>query len=80
MIHLIQVFEKHKTIEIPTGRAGGVSVLPNTMPWPMAVMMFKRFGPPPWTKNPLAKGRAAYLASRSEEEKQEDELMGYKDL
>ena len=80
IIHLIQVFEKHKAIEIPTGRAGGVSVLPNTMPWPMAVMMFKRFGKSPWTKNQLAKGRAAYLASRSEEEKQEDELMGYKDL
>ena len=80
IIHLIQLFEKHKVIEIPTERAGGVVTLPNTMPWPMAVMMFKRFGAPPWTKTKLAKGRAEYLAIRSEEEKQEDDLMEYKDL
>ena len=80
IIHLIQLFEKHKVIEIPTERAGGVVTLPNTMPWPMAVMMFERFGKPPWTKTKLAKGRAAYLATRSEEQNREDELLGYKDL
>lgn len=78
--YLLQQFEKHNVIEIPTGQAGGVVQLSNTMPWRMATMMFERYGKPPWTKAKLAKGRAAYLATRTDDEKQLDDLMEYKDL
>ena len=50
------------------------------MPSRMADIMFERFGVPPWSQAKLAKGRAAYLATRTDEEKQVDDLLEYKDL
>ena len=80
IIYLLELFEKHDIIEIPMEHMGGVAALPNTMPWRMAVMMFERFGMPPWSQAKLAKGRAAYLATCTDEEKLEDDLMEYEDL
>jgi hypothetical protein len=80
MIYLFEAFEKYGAIELPIEHSGGVVHLPSTMPWPMAVSMFMRFEVPPWTKKQLDEGRAAYLATRTDEQKQEDDLMEYKDL
>lgn len=80
IIYLLELFEKYNIIEIPTKHAGGVVCLPNTMPSRMADIMLERFGVPPWSQAKLAKGRAAYLATRTDEEKQVDDLLEYKDL
>jgi hypothetical protein len=80
IIYLLELFEKHNIIELPTKHAGGVVRVPNTMPSRMADIMLQRFGVPPWSQAKLAKGRAAYLATRTDEEKLEDDLMEYEDL
>ena len=77
---VLELFEKHNIIEIQTRHAGGVVRVPNTMPSRMADIMFERFGVPPWSQAKLAKGRAAYLATRTDEEKLVDDLLEYKDL
>lgn len=61
-------------------RPGGVLALPNTMPFTMAQLMAMRFGPPPWTKHQLTKGREQYLEARSESQAREDDAIGYPDL
>ena len=80
IMYLLELFEKHNIIEIQTRHAGGVVRVPNTMPSRMADIMFERFGVPPWSQAKLAKGRAAYLATRTDEEKLKDDLLEYKDL
>lgn len=80
IIYLLELFEKYNIIEIPTKHAGGVVCVPNTMPSRMVDIMLERFGVPPWSQAKLAKGRAAYLATRTDEEKQVDDLLEYKDL
>ena len=81
IIYLLDLFERHGAIDWPevTG-GGGVLLLPSTMPWNMAVMMVTRFGETPWTKHQLDIGRAAYLASRTDDERREDEIVEYPDL
>ncbi len=78
--YLLELFEEHGVLRVSEESVGGVITLPNTMPWPMAMLMAERFGVPPWTAQEIDGGRTEYLASRSEEQRIEDELIGYPDL
>jgi hypothetical protein len=80
MTYILELFEKHGAFELPDEKSGGLVTLPSTMPTQMAFLLLRRFGLPPWSKKQLEQGRAEYIATRSEEQKKEDDLMEYQDL
>lgn len=81
LMHVIDKFVRYGLLGARNDAVGGgVLHLPNSMPFAMATNIALRFGPPPWSKAQIAKGREAYLASRSEEQAREDQAIGYPEL
>lgn len=78
--YLIEQFEKYGAIKPDVVQRGGVLHLPNTMPWPLPLLMMERYGEPPWTQAQKAAVRAEYIESRSDEDRIKDERIGYEDL
>lgn len=61
-------------------RRTGVILLPNSMPWEMALWMLHNVGGPPFAPEQIAEGRKYYLATRNAERAEIDRLIGYPDL
>lgn len=78
-LHLLEQFQRHGILaQSPGAASGGVLVLPSgAMPFPMALIMAQRFGPPSWNETELAVGRAAYRAGLNEEQARVDAAIGY---
>lgn len=56
-------------IEVPQAiQRNGVVVLPKTIPWRLNLMIFHRFGPPPWIRKQVQALRPKYEAVRTEQE------------
>jgi Family of unknown function (DUF5681) len=70
MAHLLSLFEKYGCVAAP--RTSGVLTLPtNKMPFRMALMIFKKFGPPEhWTKKQIAWGRKQFEATMTDLERE----------
>lgn len=57
--YLLEQFEKYKAVRPqPRPVGGGVAKMPKSMPFDMGVLMFRKFGPPPWSKREVNEGRA----------------------
>ncbi|MEL6284204.1 MAG: hypothetical protein AAFQ73_15820, partial [Pseudomonadota bacterium] len=80
MDHLLAQFIKHDAIDFGTVERGGVAVVPKSMPFAMGRILFGLYGPPPWTNRQINQGRTEYLAYRTEEQRLDDERIGYEDL
>ncbi|GFM28596.1 DUF5681 domain-containing protein [Novosphingobium sp. PY1] len=81
LAHVIDKLVRHGVLGARKDRQrGGVLPLPNTMPFAMATIIAQHFGRPPWSKAQIAKGREAYLATRTEQQARDDEAIGYPDL
>ncbi|MEM9999797.1 MAG: DUF5681 domain-containing protein [Pseudomonadota bacterium] len=79
LVYLIELFEKYDAISIPVREQDhGVVVLPtNTYPSKVCSIAFHMYGRPPWSDRQLKPIIEEYLATRSDEERIEDERMGY---
>lgn len=78
LAHVLDKFIKHGVLgSDQVKRVGGVITLPSDMPFAMAQLMAERFGEPPWSRAQRAKGRADYLAQRSDDDARLDDAMGY---
>lgn len=76
IVHLIDLFIKYDALSLPSSLpGGGVLNLPNDIPWPLATLALRSLGPPPWTSHQLEPVRKEYLASRSDDERQQDESL-----
>jgi hypothetical protein len=76
--YLLDLFSKHKAIEPPQEKPrNGVVQLPSHVPWPVATAAFRKLGHPPWKDRDLAPIKAAYLRTRREVDRIQDEIMGY---
>lgn len=79
-INLMKQFDAYGAMPKPSS-PGGVIVLPNQdMPSTMSDILLNLFGCPPWSASEKARARAIYLANRTDEERQIDELIKYLDL
>ena len=78
--YLLELFEKHGALRVSEESVGGVVIVPNTMPLRMGVIIFERFGRPPWTANEINYGRTEYLATISDKQIIEDQKSRYPDL
>ena len=78
--YLLECFQRYGAISPRSLETGGVIVLPSTMPWQMALLLFEKFGRPPWTGAQKAVGRKTYLEGRSDIDRKVDELAHYEDL
>lgn len=80
LCYLVDQLVKYQVIDTSTPRAQNVVWLPSTMPEPMALLILELEGQPPWTKQQIAAGRAEYLKTRTPEQAEIDEAIGYEDL
>ena len=82
MILLLDRFDKYGALPKTAVRKplGGVLRMPNTMPLPMAMIIGVQFGIPPWTREQIAVGRSAYVATRTPDQARYDDAVGWPDL
>lgn len=80
ILYLIDRFDHYGLLALSEDGAGGVVNVPSTMPFPMGLILLRRYGSPPWMKPQIAAGRKEYFESRSERERLVDEAIGYPDL
>ena len=78
LAHVLDKLVKHGVLGSDrVKRIGGVITLPSDMPFAMAQLMAERFGVPPWSSAQRTKGKADYLARRSDDDARLDDAMGY---
>jgi hypothetical protein len=78
-LYLLEEFIKHGLLDAATEQplCGVIELSDPAIPFTMQVMLFERFGPPPWSPAQTAELRAHYLAERTPRAALEDELIGY---
>ncbi|SHG22225.1 hypothetical protein SAMN02745157_3712 [Kaistia soli DSM 19436] len=87
--YCLQQFDAHGAIAMPELEQGGVIHIPKTMPIGMGTLLVQFFGRPKektatgvpiWSADQIAIARERYLASVSDDERNDDLRRGYPDL